>query len=130
MICDHFSGIVQNLVLSPAVSSFRVLREEAADKEGYIRAKCVLSNGDTLEFAEYVRLTGKSVHVETYSFHWQTDAGELVRRWDNVEHHRKIETFPHHLHLSDGTVVSSDPVTLQKVLSVVEQAILAKDKDE
>jgi len=123
MIEAYFEEMLLDLFISAAVSSFRVLRRETSDEEGYIRIKCFLSNGDTLEFSEYVELKGNGVHIVTYTYHWQTAKGPLVTRWDNVEHHKKVKTFPHHLHLSDDTVLDSSPMNLKKVLYYIEKQI-------
>ena len=82
MLEEYLDGILQELLVSPAVSSFKVLRQEAGDESGFIRIKCILPNGDILEFA-----------------------------------------FPHHIHLSDGKVVGSDPMTPGKVLMDIEKTI-------
>ncbi len=66
---------MQDLSVIRAVSSFRVLRTEVGDEDGYVRIKCKLSNGDVLEFAQYVIIRNRKIHVETYSFHWQTADG-------------------------------------------------------
>jgi len=105
MISDFFDGVIQRLFLSQAVSSFNVLKQVEGEDEGYHRIKCMLTNNDILEFAEYVILIKKKVHVETYSFHWQNRRGKLIKRWDNVRHHPEIETFPYHIHLTDGFCV-------------------------
>jgi hypothetical protein len=116
MVQGYLDGILRELFIHPSVSSFKVLRQETSDEEGYIRVKCVLSDGDILEFSEYVELKDGAVHIITYNYHWQTSRGSLVKRWDNVEHHKKIKTFPHHLHLADEKVVDSSPMNLIKVL--------------
>jgi len=124
MIEAYFEEILRDLIIHPAISSFRVVRQETSDEEGYIRVKCVLPNRTTLEFSEYIELGGNSIHIITYSYHWQNAMGALVKRWDNVEHHKKIETFPHHLHLSDEKVVDSSPMNLKKVLHELEKEIV------
>ncbi len=123
MLESYLSGIIQELFVSPAISSFKVLRQEAGDEDGYSRIRCTLSNGDILEFAEYIQIHRNKIHIETYSFHWQTADGELVKRWDNVEHHKEIDTFPHHIHLSDGRIIGSGHMTLKKVLTDIEKTI-------
>ncbi|GBD96751.1 MAG TPA: hypothetical protein ENG83_07415 [Nitrospirae bacterium] len=123
MLEEYLDGILQELLVSPAVSSFKVLRQEAGDESGFIRIKCILPNGDILEFALYLIVHKNKIHIETYSFHRQTSDGELVKRWDNVAHHKEIKTFPHHIHLSDGKVVDSGPMTLGKVLMDIEKTI-------
>jgi len=123
MIEDYLDGILQELFVRPVISSFKVLKREEGDEDGYIRVKCTLSNGDILEFAEYVQVRKNKTYVETYSFQWQTIGGKLVKRWDNVGHHKEIDTFPHHSHLSDGRVIGSRPITLKEVLGDIEKTL-------
>lgn len=123
MIQAYFDEMVQSLIVSHIVSSFKVLKQEIGDEEGFVRIKCVLNDDSILEFAEYVVALKNNVNVETYSYHWQKAGGSLIKRWDNVPHHKEIDTFPHHLHLADGKVVKSSHVTLKKVLSEIEKTL-------
>ena len=88
----------------------------SGSNDGFIRVKCILECGDVLEFAEYVECsTSGRIVRETYSYHWQTVKGHLIKHWDNAPHHREIATFPDHLH--DGHYVrESKPMTLIAVL--------------
>ena len=128
MVENYIEDIIQDISVSRAVFSFRVLRIEVGDKDGYVRIKCRLSNGDILEFAEYVIINKRKVCVETYSFHWQTADGKLRKRWDNVPHHKDVNTFPNHIHLPNK-VVGSSPKTLKKILADIEKALALNDKD-
>lgn len=120
---DYFNDIVESLVVSRAVSSFKILRKELTEEDGYIRIKCNLANGDILEFAEYVVIRKNKIAVETYSYHWQGKAGDLIKRWDNVAHHKNVKTFPHHLHLPGEKVVASTETHLKKVLTEIEKSL-------
>ncbi len=122
MIENYLDGLIQQLFVSPCVINFKVLRRVIGEEEGYIRVKCHLLNRDILEFAEYVQLRGNMIYQATYSFHWQTSRGKLVKRWDNVRHHIGLETFPHHLHLADDEVVDSEPMNLTTVLADIEKS--------
>jgi len=126
MISDFFDSIIQLLFLSPAVSAFNVLKQVEGEDEGYHRIKCTLANKDILEFAEYVRIVKKRIHIVTYSFHWQNRRGKLIKRWDNVRHHPEIETFPYHVHLTDGSVSGSVPVIFDNVLKEIESVVLSQ----
>ncbi|MEK6742152.1 MAG: DUF6516 family protein [Nitrospirota bacterium] len=121
MVDAYLEEIIRELFIHPSISAFKVVRQEASDEEGYIRVKCSLSNGGTLEFSEYVEQSAGSIQIITYNYHWQNAKGALVKRWDNVEHHKKIRTFPHHLHLSDEKVVDSSPMNLKRVLQEIEK---------
>lgn len=123
MLEDYFNDIVERLVVSRAVSSFKISRKELTEDDGYIRIKCNLANGDILEFAEYIVIRKNKVSMETYSYHWQGKAGELLKRWDNVAHHKNVKTFPHHLHLPSEKVVGSTETNLKKVLTEIEKSL-------
>ncbi|MCK8603310.1 toxin-antitoxin system TumE family protein [Desulfoferrobacter suflitae] len=124
MIENYFLELLQKLFVSPAVSSFKTVKEKVQEEDGYIRIKCRLQRGHRLEFAEYVQAHGSSIVVVTYNYHWQDAHGVLVRRWDNVPHHRGVDSFPHHLHISEAEVIGSGPTTLQMVLREIEARLL------
>ena len=123
MIEDYLEGIIGELSVSPVVSSFIVVKRKVGYEEGYIRIKCSLANGDLLEFAEYVEVRKAEVYTGTYSFHWQTSGKRLIKRWDNVRHHKELGAFPYHLHLPDKQAVDSKPMDLKKVLAEIEKAL-------
>ncbi len=123
MVGDYLDGLIQELFVSSAIASFKVLRREVGEDDGYFRIKCKLANGDILEFAEYVQIRKNKIYTETYSFHWQSAEGKLIKRWDNVGHHKEVDTHPHHLHLPDGAVISSRLMNLKRVLTDIEKTM-------
>ena len=123
MIENHIEGTLQELLTSPVVSSFKVIRQEIAENEGFIRIKCLLSDGGIMEFAEYLEIHSEEVSIETYSYHWQDLKGNLIRRWDNVRHNKEVSTYPHHLHLENSEVIKSIPMNLKKALREIEGAL-------
>lgn len=129
MLDNYLDGIVHDIIVSRVVSSFKVLKREVGEEDGYIRIKCNLSNDDILEFAEYIRVIRNMIHLETYSFHWQSADGKLVKRWDNVKHHKEVGTYPYHLHLPDDTVNDSGPMNIKKVLAEIGKVLPIKGMD-
>ena len=123
MVGEYIESIIQELLVSRVVSSFRTLKRVEGEEDGYVRIKCSLSNGDILEFAKFFRIQKTKVLIEMYSYHWQSSNGSLLKRWDNVPHHKELKSFPHHLHLRDGKVVKSLLMTFKKVLAIIEEAI-------
>ena len=123
MVAAYFASLKQALILDNNVASFRIVRELFGNKDGLIRMKCYLTNGDIFEFAEYVQI-GQSGRLQrvTYSYHWQTRAGVLIKRWDNAPHHRELTGFPDHLHDADN-VKSSKPMTLPNVLQAMSREL-------
>lgn len=123
MIESYLDTIIQELSTNPIISAFKIIRKVIGEEDGYIRVKCSLSNGDTLEFAEYVEVIGEKVYIATYSYHWQDSKGNVVKRWDNVGHHKELNTFPYHVHLPEGEVSGTTSMTLNKVLEAIEKVL-------
>jgi len=94
-----------------------------SEQKGYISGSLLFIDGSQLDFTEVksVSKAGK----EKYSYHFMDSGKNLVFRYDNAPHFREIETFPHHLHLPDDTVASTEP-TLNEVLRVIEGVVLQK----
>lgn len=87
-----------------------------------IRGRIVFSNQSVLHIREnHVVATGWI----DYSYHWQTSDNELIHRWDNA-HSVPFDTSPHHQHIgSEETIQSSEPMTLEKVLTHIAALHLA-----
>ena len=129
MIHTYIENILLRLSISPVVQSFKILKQREADDEGYIRVKCFLFNGDVLEFSEYLIVEQNLIIVKSYNFHWQKSDGTLIMRWDNVEHHREIRTFPDHVHNGEEKAGDSEPMNFEKALSFIEQRLYQGEKE-
>lgn len=80
----------------------------------YLKIKSDIIDGSILHIRIY--LSDKEYN---YSFHWQKATGELLNRWDNAPHHSDIETYPHHVHTTDG-ISKSYAITLNDVLREIK----------
>jgi hypothetical protein len=124
----HLDEVEQAFLLSPVVRSLQVREREERLYEGFIRLRAVLSNGDLLEAFEFVVATPDTLQTLTYRIHWQRGDGQLKRRWDNAPHHKEVPTFPHHVHVGRAEhVEASEPMTILKVLALVEGEIHTED---
>ncbi len=130
MIENYLDDIIHELIVSRVVSSFKVLKREVGEEDGYIRIKCNLSNGDVLEFAEYIHFRKNTINLETYNFHWQSADSTLAKRWDNVKHHKDVSTYPYHLHIPHGKVIESEPMSLKKILLEIEKTLPIKETEK
>ncbi|MEO0012656.1 MAG: hypothetical protein RLZZ535_1045 [Cyanobacteriota bacterium] len=90
--------------------------------EGFIKGKIDYKDDSLLHLREfvYVEIT---VDRKMYSYQYMNAQNSLIFRYDNTEHHRKLNlpNFPHHKH--DGTednVVSSNAPFLANVLKEIE----------
>ena len=106
LIYDHFNAIEARLIASPIVAAFDVIRREVTPTDGKMRIRATLTDDGLLELFEYVVEEQGQLNLQKYSFHWQDAKGELIQRWDNVNHYPDLPNAPHHAHLRDGSVQS------------------------
>jgi len=129
LIHFYIENILLRLSISPIIQTFEVVKQREGNDEGYIRVKCNLFNSDIFEFSEYLVLEKDLVVVKTYNFHWQKSDGTLITRWDNVEHHPEIKSFPHHVHEGEEKVSESDSMNFDKVISFIEDRLYRIERD-
>lgn len=53
------------------------------------------------------------------------EQSNLIFRYDNAKHHPDVSTFPHHKHLPNGVIKSSEP-SIGSILNEVEEYIVNK----
>ena len=103
---------------SEIVESYEVIDYKEGRDFYFLKIRAMLIDGSVLHIREFV-----SGDDYSYSIQWQRD-GELIIRWDNAPHHRKLSTFPHHKHVgSDKNVLPSSEITLEDVLRVISSNI-------
>lgn len=55
-----------------------------------------------------------------YRYHYMNEANQLIFRYDNANHHPQIKTFPHHKHIKDGVIESSEPHLFNILLEIAQ----------
>jgi hypothetical protein len=112
------------LIESVVVARFVVVKKRIISDRGHIRIRATLIDGGLLEFSEHLVVEDDFFVANTYSFHWQNNQQQLVRRWDNARHHMELPHAPDHIHYADGTIEGNPKTpTLALVLRVIEQHI-------
>lgn len=109
--------VVLQLRNSKIVQNVEILEFENTETISIIHIKAILINKTEL----YVR-EKTSENGFRYAYHWQRKNGKLIRRWDNVPHHKHIRSFPYHQHIfAHGklTINKSYAVNLEKVLAII-----------
>lgn len=110
--------ILRLLQNSKAVKGYDILDYKSGKDFYYIKIRAGIKDNTELYIREY-----SGGEKGKYSYHWQKKNGELITRWDNAPH-QKVKTFPHHKHLSDGTIIESYETQLEKVLRNIENDVL------
>jgi len=73
-------------------------------------------NGSILYFFEFVEVQNDAPVLVKYKYQWQSSEGKLLKRWDNAPHHKELDTFPDHVHDSNG-VYPAPSMNLELVLN-------------
>jgi hypothetical protein len=93
--------------------------------EGFIRSKINFIDNSILHFREFVTVE-IVIDRKMYSYQYMTANNNLIFRYDNAEHHRKLNlaNFPHHKHEgSENNIISSNAPFLAEILKEIEYSL-------
>jgi len=79
------------------------------------------SDESVLYFIKFV--DAKQPEIYKYSYHYQDRNENMIFRYDMALHHKKLETFPHHKHLSADRVIKASAPALTTVLEEIDDLI-------
>ncbi len=121
----YFESVRQTIEACPVVQSFSVRFDKRGTHEGFVRGEVYFVDGSTLHLREFVDV---EIHVDrlTYVYQYMNPAKQLIFRYDNTGHHRKLDlsTYPHHKHQgNENHVVAAAPVDLDTALKEIEPLI-------
>ena len=118
----YFRQIEKNIEGCPVIQLSNVTYEKRGTHEGFIRGEFYLVDGSTFHLREFI-----DVEITTdrlmYTYQFIDSSQELVFRYDNTGHHKKLglSTYPHHKHDGDeDRVISSAAPDLATVLQEIE----------
>ena len=126
---EYLAAIHLDLVESPIVVRYRIVRQRVTSQRGHLRVRIDLSNGDFLEAAEFFGFTPEGIQVLDYRHQWMNGERTVLRkRWDSTPHYPDLENAPHHVHDgSEDRVYPGEPMSIQAVLVQIEREIPADD---
>ncbi len=111
-ILDEYHHIIEDYIVN---------KQTFTQEKGAIEGEVFFNDNSQLDFNEVVNTNQNS--KQKYSYHYMDENKELIFRYDNVQHHRDIKTFPHHKHTKNSIEESNEP-NLAKVLTEIEKEIL------
>lgn len=93
--------------------------------DGYLRARCILRNGDFLEIALHVTASRNAAIIDDYRYQWMNaDRTVLHRRWDNTPHFPSLPGAPYHCHIGEQMVEPSAYMDLSRLLAELDTLIV------
>ena len=123
MLREYFSQIETIIKDCFIVTDFSINFDEIDINLGYLKGTLELINGSILLFIEYVEIMNNIVYRQKYKYQWQFENGDMIIRWDNVPHHKEMDTFPHHMHNDKGVYPSSD-MNLKSVIDIIMDKLI------
>ena len=72
----YIDNELASLLSHPLVASAEVVRQTVTRRDGYLRIRCTLMNGDYLEVALHVILQVDAATIDSYRYQWM-DAARL-----------------------------------------------------
>jgi Family of unknown function (DUF6516) len=125
LLIDEYFRVIQALIDDCPQVQATVTYDKRSSTRGFIRAQLDFADGSILYVREFVNVA-MSVERMMYAYQYMNAANRLIFRYDNTEHHKKLNlsTFPHHKHDGDEeTVVPSPAPTLADVLTEIIECL-------
>jgi hypothetical protein len=121
LLNEYFRQIQSLIDQCAIVQESNLVYEARSHDRGFIHGELTLTNGNILAVREFVKTTS-IVDREMYTYQYMTVENQLIFRYDNTGHHRKLNLspFPHHKHDGNETnVIASDAPDLAEVLQEI-----------
>ncbi len=96
---------------------------ETLKNSPYTKVKARLTDSSLLFIREYC-----DEKQRLYSYHWQSQDGKMIMRWDNAPHHKNVPTHTHHKHFQNK-VLPSYTLTCEEILREIE-SMIKETRDE
>ncbi|HAC65599.1 MAG TPA: hypothetical protein DCF68_19230 [Cyanothece sp. UBA12306] len=125
LIEDYFMQIQFLIQSSEIVESYQIEEDKRGLYEGFIKGKINFKDNSLLHFREFVYVE-ISIDRKMYTYQYMDEQNNLIFRYDNTEHHRKLNlpTFPHHKHDgNENNVIQSNAPFLAEVLKEIKEIL-------
>jgi len=125
LIEEYFQLIHEAIQTYTVVQSFTLISEKQGTYEGFIRGEVKFTDASVLYLREYVTVE-TIIDRDMYSYQYMDASNNLIFRYDNTTHHKKlnIPNYPHHKHDgSQDNIISSDAPMLVDVLQEIERML-------
>ena len=103
----YFRHVQKIIDSSSFIQSTKILFDKRSTYEGFIRGDIFLLDGSVLHLREFIDVETHEDRL-MYAYHYISSSKELIFRYDNTGHHRKLNlpTYPHHKHEGNDDNVS------------------------
>ena len=128
LITEYFQKIDSEIADCIHVVEATVTKDRRSLHIGIIEGQLLFTDESALHFIEFVNIK-ETIELYKYSYHYQDCSGALIFRYDMAPHHKEVDTFPHHKHLTSGKIIGVSAPTLSRVLENIGDLIEQKAGD-
>ncbi len=125
LIEEYFQQLREVIVGCSVVQSLTFTPEKRSSYQGFIRGEINFADGSILYWREFVNVQ-TSIYRRMYSYQYMDGSKCLIFRYDNADHHKKLNlpTYPHHKHEgSEDNILPSNAPMLVDVLNEIEKLL-------
>jgi hypothetical protein len=121
----YFRQVRDIIETCPFLQLSTVTYDKRGTHEGFIRGELGFVDGSALHIREFVDVE-TAIDRLMYVYQYMDASGNLIFRYDNTGHHKKLNlpTYPHHKHEgSEINVIASPAPDLAAVLDEIETSV-------
>lgn len=121
----YFRQVQKTVESCPVIQLSNITYEKRGTYEGFIRGDIYCVDGSILHLREFLDVE-ITIDRLMYVYQYINSSKELIFRYDNTGHHKKLclSTYPHHKHEGneDNVILSTAP-DLASVLQEIESLV-------
>ena len=125
LIEEYFQQLREVIIGCSIVQSLTFTPEKRSSSQGFIRGEINFADGSILYWREFVNVQ-TSIDRRMYSYQYMDGSKCLIFRYDNADHHKKLNlpNYPHHKHEgSEDNILPSNAPMLVDVLNEIEKLL-------
>ncbi len=127
MVKRYLHRLYDTIISRGYVEIERLDFDEIPGRQGIIEGRLKFHDGSLLDFDEAIFLRNEQLVKLRYVYHYQSESGEIIFRYDNAPHYPNIFTYPHHKHIGSAVEPTQVP-DLSEILREIEQLIFNADE--
>ena len=118
MIEKYFKNIDEAISYFNSIKRYSLNKSIYNDKQGFINGEIVFKDDSQLDFTEVKNVDFKE--KIRYRYHYMDKNKDLIFRYDNAPHFKKLSTFPHHKHTTKTVIESLEKELLDILMEIHE----------
>lgn len=123
IINEYLTGLYSVINELPFTLLTNIHPENRGEVALYLKGEIIFVDRSEFHFKEYF-IAIPELNKLAYSYHYQKHDKELIFRYDNADHYREIETYPHHKHVHNAVLNSANmeiKIVIDEIIRILQQ---------